>query len=386
MSFVALSPGLHSVVLSQGEAFTSIQPSCAIHRLCLVPNSGLVMAAGEQQRVPAFYVPELGPAPKWCAFLDNLTEELEEQDGASVFDDYQFVTRDELTRIGLSHLIGSSVLRPYMHGFFMDIRLWKKVKAVADPFEYDTYVRQRVQQKIAAQRSERITVNNKLPKVNRKYAEALLEAPQGQEELQRAQGLAHTDLDAASAAVSDAARNPLGDQRFSRMFENPDFEIDANADEFERLRHSNAKLIRAVSTDNGDTSYMADLQMEDESDRSSDSDSDAAREKLTRKRRKKKKTTKAVAKQVVTELDREEQQVIRKQSLAERVQALSSADDGAVNGVAGKAANVRSMAPGSRAMEFVPRHTNDDAVDDNILTADAARATSSRGRARKPRR
>lgn len=30
----------------------------------------------------------------------------------------------------LSHLIGSNLLRAYMHGFFMDIRLYKKVKLV----------------------------------------------------------------------------------------------------------------------------------------------------------------------------------------------------------------------------------------------------------------
>lgn len=30
---------------------------------------------------------------------------------------------------GLSHLVGSSLLRAYMHGFFMDIRLYHKVTA-----------------------------------------------------------------------------------------------------------------------------------------------------------------------------------------------------------------------------------------------------------------
>lgn len=32
--------------------------------------------------------------------------------------------------IGLSHLVGSSLLRAYMHGFFMDIRLYHKVGCV----------------------------------------------------------------------------------------------------------------------------------------------------------------------------------------------------------------------------------------------------------------
>lgn len=29
--------------------------------------------------------------------------------------------------LGLTHLIGSALLRAYMHGFFMDIRLYHKV-------------------------------------------------------------------------------------------------------------------------------------------------------------------------------------------------------------------------------------------------------------------
>ena len=47
----------------------------------------------------------------------------------TVYDDYRFVTRTELDGLGLSHLIGSKLLRAYMHGFFMDIRLYHKVCA-----------------------------------------------------------------------------------------------------------------------------------------------------------------------------------------------------------------------------------------------------------------
>ena len=64
-----------------------------------------------------------GPAPKWCAFLDSLTEELEEEDTPEVFDDYKFVTREELSGLGLDSLIGSNMMRAYMHGFFIDSKL-----------------------------------------------------------------------------------------------------------------------------------------------------------------------------------------------------------------------------------------------------------------------
>ena len=53
----------------------------------------------------------LGPAPRWCAFLDNITEEIEESSVTTVYDDYKFVTQTELTDLGLDHLIGTSLLR-----------------------------------------------------------------------------------------------------------------------------------------------------------------------------------------------------------------------------------------------------------------------------------
>ena len=45
-----------------------------------------------------------------------------------VYDDYKFLTRAELDGIGLSHLIGTDFVRAYMHGFFLDIRLYRKVR------------------------------------------------------------------------------------------------------------------------------------------------------------------------------------------------------------------------------------------------------------------
>lgn len=54
---------------------------------------------------------KLGRAPHWCAFLDSLTEELEEQSENVVYDDYKFVTREEIASLGLNHLIGTNMLR-----------------------------------------------------------------------------------------------------------------------------------------------------------------------------------------------------------------------------------------------------------------------------------
>lgn len=37
----------------------------------------------------AYFIPGLGPAPKWCSFLEGLTEELEETAAPAVYDDYR---------------------------------------------------------------------------------------------------------------------------------------------------------------------------------------------------------------------------------------------------------------------------------------------------------
>ena len=37
----------------------------------------------------------LGPAPKWCSFLDSLTEEMEENPNQEIYDDYKFLTKKD---------------------------------------------------------------------------------------------------------------------------------------------------------------------------------------------------------------------------------------------------------------------------------------------------
>lgn len=44
----------------------------------VVPDSGLFLTASESSRIGVFYIPEIGGPPKWCSFLETLTEELEE--------------------------------------------------------------------------------------------------------------------------------------------------------------------------------------------------------------------------------------------------------------------------------------------------------------------
>lgn len=181
-------------------------------------DSGLIVCPGEQPRIMTYFMPTLGPAPKWCAYLENITEELEESK-SSAFEDFRFVTAKDVEELGASNLIGTPMLKAYMHGFFIDIKLYRKLKAVAEPFAYDNWRKEVRQKKIDAKLEDKIrrVVQQKKPKS---------ELPPVNADL--AQRLMETDS------------KVLGDDRFGAMFQNLDFEIDVDSPEY-LLRHPNAK-------------------------------------------------------------------------------------------------------------------------------------------------
>lgn len=218
-------------------------------------DSGLMFIAGEQQRIMAYYVPQLGVAPKWASFLDTLTEEVDAAHGGKsgdgiVFDDYRFVTRDELVALGLQHLVGTPLLRAYMHGYFVDAKLYSKVKAVADPHAYETWRKSKLREAIAAKQGSRIKLEEELPQVNRDLAARLRETERTRattasgEAVARATGLskagkvaAAPDADAAAAAAgAKPKRTLLSDARFGKLFSDPAFSIDTEAAEY--LQHN----------------------------------------------------------------------------------------------------------------------------------------------------
>ncbi|KAK3596946.1 hypothetical protein CHS0354_002513 [Potamilus streckersoni] len=218
---------------NDGKPFTAVEPGTNLNDLCMIPGSGMVFMANEAPKVLTYYIPALGTAPKWCSFLDNLTEELEETELPTVYDDYKFVTRTELDELGLTHLIGSSLLRAYMHGFFIDIRLYHKAKALAEPFAYEDYRKKKIREKIEEERANRVSVK-KLPKVNRELAQKLIEVEEEQEM-----------EPAAKNKKKVAATNLLKDDRFSAMFQNPDFQIDSESVEYRLLNPVVSKLDKA---------------------------------------------------------------------------------------------------------------------------------------------
>ena len=94
-----------------GQFFTSIEPETSINMFTIVKNSGLLLAALDDPKVGCFFVPQLGSGPKWVPYVDNITEELEENHMNMVYDEYKFVSHQEIEDLGCENLIGTKMLK-----------------------------------------------------------------------------------------------------------------------------------------------------------------------------------------------------------------------------------------------------------------------------------
>ena len=217
---------------NDGTPFTAIQADNDLNMLAAYPNSGMMFVANESPKILTYYIPAVGPAPKWCSFLDRITEELEESNDNVIYDDYKFVTEHELEELGLSDLIGTNLLRAYMHGFFIDMRLYRKALEISKPFVYEEYRKQKIKEKIDSERIDRVQITDKLPKVNRLLAEKLMVAEKELEEKKK------------QNKTVKYKPNPLKDDRFSALFDDPNFEIDETSDEFRLLNPVLSRLTK----------------------------------------------------------------------------------------------------------------------------------------------
>lgn len=213
-----------------GKPYTSMEPNVDINDIEHIPGSGMFFMANEGIPMHTYYIPNLGPAPRWCSFLDNVTEELEEKPSDTVYSNYRFITRDEVAKLNLSHLVGSKVLRSYMHGFFIDTELYDKVNLIANPNSFRDEREREIRKRIEKERESRIrstgAVTNTKLKVNKDLAGRL----------QERQG-------------DQAAESVINDDRFKELFENPEFAVDEQSHEFKQLNP-----VRSTTQNNTDRS------------------------------------------------------------------------------------------------------------------------------------
>lgn len=278
-----------------GTPWTSVEPAVDINSVAWCKDSGMLLTANEGRQQHSFFIPQLGPAPRWCSFLDNLVEEMAEDpndpnsfssgQAGSVYDNFKFLTVPQLKTLNLEHLIGrTNLLRPYMHGYFVAQRLYEEARLITNPYIWEEQRAKRVKEKIDQERESRIRGKKKAAvKVNKKLAEKLM-AIEDKNERRKAQRVlsrgGDEDMVDAPAAASDKPepepeqqKGLLGDSRFTQLFEDEDFAIDETSREFQ-LQNPSTVPDQSTRKERGLTAVEQEA-IDDVPGSSSDDDSDS---------------------------------------------------------------------------------------------------------------
>lgn len=250
-----------------GSPWTSVEPAVDLNHVEWVPDSGMLLTANEGRQQHSFFIPQLGPAPKWCAFLDNLVEEMAEDaedpnaynsaaigNAGAVYDNFKFLSTTQLRELNLDHLIGTTnLLRPYMHGYFVAQKLYEQAKLISNPELFEQQRAKSIQEKIDKERESRIRgVKGVKVKVNRKLAEKMAAREEANERRKARRVLRQGGDEPAATKEGDDTneaadedveeqedpsappkpRGVLADPRFTKLFQDEDFEIDEMSREF----------------------------------------------------------------------------------------------------------------------------------------------------------
>lgn len=279
-----------------GTPWTSVEPVVDINCVAWCKDSGMFLTANEGRQQHAFFIPQLGPAPRWCSFLDNVVEEMADDPNdqnaysarrtGEVYDNHKFLTLPQLRNLNLDHLVGkTNLLRPYMHGYFVAQRLYEEARLIANPTTWEEERAKRVKEKVDKERESRIRGKKKVTaKVNRKMAEKILEREE-KNERRRAQRVLAQGGDEKVEVTADITveaaekeKGLLADSRFARLFQDEDYAVDETSREFLSLNPS-TKAAPASNLDHEKGLTAVEEEAIDEVPGSdSDEDSDSAEE------------------------------------------------------------------------------------------------------------
>ncbi|QLG71510.1 hypothetical protein HG535_0B05520 [Zygotorulaspora mrakii] len=318
------------------KAYASMEPSVEINDVEHIPGTGMFFTANEGIPMHTYYIPNLGPSPPWCSFLDSITEELEEKPSDSVYSNYRFITKDDVRKLSISHLVGSNVLRAYMHGYFINTELFDKVSLIANPDAYKDEREREIRRRIEKERESRIRTSGVSKKSTIKINKSLAE------KLSQKRG-------------DKAAEKLLSDDRFKEMFENEEFQVNEDDYDYKQLNpvksarettEGAAKRIRALTAaEESDEERIALREgRADANDSSSDDESSSENEEereqisrmeqkklqkqqkvIERRKREKHNSDQFMSKMSVSALNDEEQES-RKVTFGEQVREATEAD------------------------------------------------------------
>ena len=134
---------------------------------------------------------------------------INKEDEEFVYDDFKFITKEQVETLQLNHLIGTKTLRPWMHGYFIDAKMYDTIKASIQPSAFQEWRKKQIQQKLQNKREERIKLKDKSKaKVN---------------------------------AMLEDNNTLMKDSRFVDLFNDPAFSINENSEEYKQMFPSGRK-------------------------------------------------------------------------------------------------------------------------------------------------
>ena len=159
-----------------------------------------------------------------------------------------------VSSLGLDHLVGTPALKPYMHGYFISLKLYDAARVIANPYVYEEHRAKMVQQKLDKLVEGRIRTRKDQVKVkvNKSLAEKIAreeERAKRREERKRKKDVEDgddtanamdIDVDVDEAPAVKQKPSLLSDARFAALFEDPEFEVDEESREFALLNPSAA--------------------------------------------------------------------------------------------------------------------------------------------------
>ncbi|KJP85639.1 hypothetical protein AK88_04711 [Plasmodium fragile] len=197
----------------------------SINSFTFYKNSGLCFIPCDSTNVSVYFIPYIGIAPKWCSFLDNITEELEEREkydnsrnegdtqyanSTDLFDDYVFVSNEQVERMNISHLRGTPNLISYLHGYYMPSKLYTDIKSVLEADNLNQVKKAIVQKRL--EKKQQMRIPDKSVLVNREYVDKLLTR-------------VNKKVDKKQKAIVDA-QELLQDERFNKLFYDPEYMVE----------------------------------------------------------------------------------------------------------------------------------------------------------------
>ena len=256
-----------------GAPWTSVEPTVDLNCVEWIHDTGMLLTANEGRAQHSFFIPSLGPAPRWCSFLDNMVEEMAEDlsdpsayqstsshNVGEVYDNYKFLTQPQMAALGLEHLVGTTgMVRPYMHGFFVQQGLYEEARVVTAPEVWAEEREKKIRERIEKERESRIRGSKKVDvRVNRALAERVLERQRKHKQMKARRAMRKaqetTDAEVVAGSVAGEAVNGdakpsdavadndahdtvdqptiLTDPRFSALFNDPSYAIDESSREY----------------------------------------------------------------------------------------------------------------------------------------------------------